>query len=918
MVEPIERKVIQDPNAKSILEAGRVQGGGIMSPKRSDMSQVGKQQREFAEILGFAADEITKYQKKKEDEWRTEGIMKRAAGEAEEEVRKSGNRFTMDGYLAMDARTNANVWFQSALSDIENGDKELTPDEYQKKLSTGFKQLKDSVKNNEYATGMLSSLVEQQFPQLVAQQVKSNNTWREGKTKNSYTGLLVTELQKVDPTDPDAVQSVKDLTVNGVSGLSEEAQNDAIVDAIDAVLDTDNADIGKKITAIFGDKSFTKMEETATKQGVLPGLTSAIMSAESRGKRFAKDGSVLTSPKGAKGEMQVMDSTNLDPGFGVRPAADNSLAERARVGVDYVAAMYKRYGSVVLAAMAYNAGPGNVDAHLQKVGNPLTAGGPTMEQFVKTFPLQETRNYAKTVVNNLDGEHKDLEISKEETLQSLMARGLTVAQSTKLMKSYDNYTTRMSNNFDENRILTEQRLVDNAKINGNLAASLQEIRQVKEQNNYSDAWANGMATKVQAGIAEYEKGAEKRQVIESAIANNTMNTLSGQDLQDGIKLAKARIATRVQADPSIPDDQKTQVAVQETVKMLAKNDVVDSGITASIGSGLSGKIIDDKGAVRQEALQAYSIYLALKESGGVGYAEKYIGANKDIIHAAETYATLDPATALLTANNILTAKRENPNWQPPKADQKEIQRHVNNLIDEQDVNIFSRFYKYSANRTDVLDQEVKAMKSDTRLNSFLTDRVNAALINGAVTVEAATNQALAETAGRVDIVAGNVVFSGKQSSIAKDMGLGHAKEPTIVNAAFMHYMRDFGETLFGPQFKDSTFQLLENDPRNKNWFGGAGGMPSLDAIEGTIQTKMRGVPNLSATYDPELKGFLVDVYTNMEKTTLLGSPKFIPAAEIGDYYNQTAIRPRDERMKNIVEGVVGDIGTDAWTQRNAM
>ena len=33
--------------------------------------------------------------------------------------------------------------------------------------------------------------------------------------------------------------------------------------------------------------------------------------------------------------MQVLDGTNLNPGFGVKPAADNSPDERARVGRAY-------------------------------------------------------------------------------------------------------------------------------------------------------------------------------------------------------------------------------------------------------------------------------------------------------------------------------------------------------------------------------------------------------------------------------------------------------------------------------------------------------------------------------------------------------------------------------------------------------
>lgn len=102
-------------------------------------------------------------------------------------------------------------------------------------------------------------------------------------------------------------------------------------------------------------------------------MTSIVAGMESGGKETNAAGGVLTSPKGAKGSMQVMDGTNKDPGFGVTPAADNSPAERSRVGRDYLAAMVKHYGNPQQAMAAYNAGPGALDdalAAAKKSGKP--------------------------------------------------------------------------------------------------------------------------------------------------------------------------------------------------------------------------------------------------------------------------------------------------------------------------------------------------------------------------------------------------------------------------------------------------------------------------------------------------------------------------------------------------------------------
>lgn len=90
---------------------------------------------------------------------------------------------------------------------------------------------------------------------------------------------------------------------------------------------------------------------------------------ESNGRRFGADGKLTTSSKGARGEMQVMPGTQTDPGYGVRPAQNNSADELARVGRDYIDALRKHYdGDMQRAWSAYNAGPGATDGAIAKYG----------------------------------------------------------------------------------------------------------------------------------------------------------------------------------------------------------------------------------------------------------------------------------------------------------------------------------------------------------------------------------------------------------------------------------------------------------------------------------------------------------------------------------------------------------------------
>jgi peptidoglycan lytic transglycosylase len=122
---------------------------------------------------------------------------------------------------------------------------------------------------------------------------------------------------------------------------------------------------------------------------LLPRMTNIVLGLEGGGSLAAPK----VSPKGARGPMQVMPGTNIDPGYGVRPAANDSEAERARVGRDYLAAMMAKYGNDPARALAaYNGGPGRVDEAIRKNGSNWLAAMP-----------KETRDYVANGMAKLGG-----------------------------------------------------------------------------------------------------------------------------------------------------------------------------------------------------------------------------------------------------------------------------------------------------------------------------------------------------------------------------------------------------------------------------------------------------------------------------------------------------------------------------------
>lgn len=131
-------------------------------------------------------------------------------------------------------------------------------------------------------------------------------------------------------------------------------------------------------------KTVERQTKEVSKPAELADLLALVQQKESGGQRYSRTGEVLTSPKGAMGEMQVMPGTALDPGFGIRPAKPGDLDDLARVGREYYARMLDKYGDPKIAAVAYNWGPGNTDKWLSAGADPAKLPDET-RKYIKGF-----------------------------------------------------------------------------------------------------------------------------------------------------------------------------------------------------------------------------------------------------------------------------------------------------------------------------------------------------------------------------------------------------------------------------------------------------------------------------------------------------------------------------------------------------
>ncbi|GAB6037118.1 hypothetical protein JCM15519_16770 [Fundidesulfovibrio butyratiphilus] len=149
----------------------------------------------------------------------------------------------------------------------------------------------------------------------------------------------------------------------------------------------DMEDVNRAVAVLPPGLRTVAIQEIA-RTGMSPALVAAIpmlVKQESGGQQFGPDGSVLKSPKGARGIFQIMPGTAGD--LGINP---DDPAQNVQGGIRYLAQMGERFKDPRLALAAYNAGPGAV----QKAG-----GIPN---------IQETQDYVRKVGAELPADSYDV------------------------------------------------------------------------------------------------------------------------------------------------------------------------------------------------------------------------------------------------------------------------------------------------------------------------------------------------------------------------------------------------------------------------------------------------------------------------------------------------------------------------------
>ncbi|SAL47496.1 lytic murein transglycosylase [Caballeronia arvi] len=350
------------------------------------------------------------------------------------------------------------VQSQTGLKALQRDSGMSLADEYTGKLNDSASQISSQLSNP-----VQQRLFAEQAGQITTQFHGATTQW-EGQQFKSYalstqdgTIKLATNQIGLSYNDPDAIDAgIKTIkaavyqagTISGHAATEIEANqrtmtSNALSNAIDTALQQgqityangllkkygsdmtadDMLKVNGKMTSYLGAQA-AQNTVTRVMSAAGPALSNSpfdrmvviTTQSESGGHETNPDGSTVTSAKGAQGVMQVMPTTNTDPGFGVRPAQDSSPAERARVGRDYLQAMLAHYGGDPAKAWAaYNGGPKTLDDAMAKAQQ---AGAPGNWL---TYMPKETQAYVQNNVATLQSNNGVPRPSKLDVLNAVRA-----------------------------------------------------------------------------------------------------------------------------------------------------------------------------------------------------------------------------------------------------------------------------------------------------------------------------------------------------------------------------------------------------------------------------------------------------------------------------------------------------------------
>lgn len=907
MVQGFEtREVVQDANSKSrATQATTIGVTSPRAPRASDFSQVGDSQRMLAEALGTASTFVDKYMDKKHEQNKIDGMMMRAEGKTEEEVRATGNRYTASGWQAMNGKIGLDAWKQSELDNISTKAKGMSSADYQKYLSTSLKDTLDKLPQSDSdARQMILAGATDTFPQLVSEQIKQNNAYNKAQTRDNGRKMIVSAALT------DGEDAAQDLLDPDIYRLDSDDYSGMVADALQDAYKLGSNKLESALIKV-GSSSPADQQPTQPKElgaSNMSSILNVIGHAESKNNYnavYAGENTDLTkmqlsdvmalqgqmvrqgSPSSAMGKYQIISKTLAglkdEMGLTGTEVFDEELQDRMAIQ------LLKRRGVEQFLTGQLPADQFQFNLSQEWAGIPKDSSGLS---YYDGDGLNRATVEPGMVLGALTGD-----ASGNSLYAQLSNLGMKSDDISRVIKSRESFQSEQSSKFSAARLLTEGDIEKEA-IDLSDEDLIKRIDDARVAGGYSDAWANSLYSSAQTQRKADLVERKKVQKVQTLIQTNSVQQGSTEEQQQAIDLVtQAAISSNPDAtDPNSPNNGEARKAAMDQVyKFMYTNQIGDKRLQSSWEVATTGDIIDGNGKVKPAAIDAYTSYLQARNSvNDPLFAQSLLSdKTKDLFLMADSYRSQDDGAdaeqALASASAFV--QKENANkgvnnlpWWKDWNQNKEVEEK---LVDSTLPGLLNGFYGLSRNQaqmrwslngnsveraasspdvTDRIKQEASKLWNSTK---HWTDQ-------GAAR-ELAVAKATQKVMSGSEYVAGSFVYTGTQPTIAQRIGMGGVKN--AANMVTSRILQELGPTIW-KDFNETDIYTMSQSwyasppslGKGAKWFGNVvketvtTPVDTLGKVVDKTQEKALGVPDFSVTMNVSGNGLVLSPYTNYDRT----------------------------------------------------
>lgn len=924
---------IQRPNPT------QVQVGNIQTPGNIDLSSVRESQAVVNKLLGNASDVFNQYVQSKTSEWELDGRMAFAQGKTEDEIRQSGNAYTLAGYQATKVQSAADQFYQNEMNFITNGGgAQLPPDQYRARLNQAFASLNQNVNPQDtFTKGLLDQQAKELFPRLVEQHTGANNTWLHVNTMNETQNNLA-QLSSQTGITPEEVKARTEALLTNIP--NPEDRKAIISGALHDSLSQGNDTFAK---AVLGSPTGTP-KDMANKNAV-----GIIMNNEIRG-GVIQDVSDSNLPMGAPNARAIggINSAAFPKEYGEVKAALAQGQDKAR---EYLQNFYQKnivekykldqYNPQVEAVLA--------DAYTNsptqgKAIQALADKGMTADQLLdarRDMYSEAAKDAAPNspAARNLAGWLNRVEQTRsaidnpnvqmqggyqyQMTHQYQVAArslGLTPAMVQQIGSDVSSFYQDQNVKFANDRALTESG-IDNAIQTGATLPKIQGMIDANRQK-FGNDWANSKQEQATSQIASRD---QSQFMLNNALQAAHNNQLGNPAFSDEIRqqvLTRNRldVMSQVMADQSIPPAQKNQEILARTLKLANDNVITDPAIKAGLHAGFSQNILNGDKTLNQNVLGAYKDALYIEKNSPPGTIANYLTeeeqARFNAIKNRDGFEGANAASAIQAVGQ-LDQEKKNGTFVAPKLPAA-FSDNIGGLIYKQinpgwlgfidSTQALSKWGTY-ANNMD-MHQIANSPQFKAVAQSMYT---LAAEDNPHMSENDLMTTAASWAVNRAEpMPGGNLVFGSNKGTIRAAMGFGNDLTNNLPAEAVAIYLKNNGMALYGPryagisnnpeaQLKTYYATQAKKDVDTYNSANGTNLTPQEAIQKGIIQDPAKkphdittfakaedlidGIPPINISYDNGTDSFIFDPEIKQNGTFVAShTPIVIPAKEIGDSY----------------------------------